>query len=107
MIQKYKDWSSEYWDNNCEWLDNTGKSCNSLIPKSYYVPQGISQLLISQHWSQALKDYKNNQGTGSTTYANGYRIYWDQRKYELTIPLGQSINVANNTVSPGYIKFKV
>ena len=90
-----------------ECLYKTGERQKFLIPKSYHVTQGGAQLLSPQHWAQSHKDKKYIQGTGITIHAREVRLYWYQRKYELTILFDQSNNISNIFVAPGSSKFKI
>ena len=46
-----------------KWLGKYWKRHKFLIPKSYYVTQGVSQLLSPRHWSQAQRYENTIQGT--------------------------------------------
>ncbi len=84
------------------WMDDAGQEHKFLIPKSFYVQGGNVRLLSPQHWAQAQKDTKPIQGTGSETDARQVTLFWNQRKNKLTIPLGQSDNVATFISAAGY-----
>jgi transposase InsO family protein len=88
-----------------QWDDNQGKTHKFTIPNSFYVPEGNVRLLSPQHWAQAQNDTKPLQGTGSETTSTDVILFWAQRKYALTIPLGRNDNVATFNMSPGYTQY--
>jgi hypothetical protein len=87
------------------WNDNQGKHHKFVIPKSFYVPQGNVRLLSPQHWAQTQKDRKPTAGTGSETLDDKITLFWKQRKYKLTLPLGRNDNVATFTLADGFKSF--
>jgi hypothetical protein len=50
------------------------------------------------------KGNKPAQGTGSETVHNKVTLFWNQRKNELSVPLGTS-NCATFQLAPGHAKF--
>jgi len=51
------------------WYDGDGLVHRSVIPNSYYVPQGGVRLLSPRHWAKEQRDSKPLQGTGSDVNA--------------------------------------
>ena len=103
------------------WLDDQGQTHKFLIPNSYYVPHGGVRLLSPQHWAQTRKksrpvhthwptgrkDFVSMPGVGEFTGAESCVLYWDQCKYQRTIPLNKhGTNVATMQLAPGYGKFQ-
>ena len=86
------------------WCDDTGKVHAFVIPNSYYVKSSEGRLLSPQHWAKSLHD-KSKHGTGEFTDHKSCTMYWQNRKYSLTIPLTSSTNVANIYMAPGYDKY--
>ena len=87
-----------------KWIDDQGMTHKFVIPKSFYVPEGNVRLLSPQHWAQAQRDKTN--GTGSETLKDKVTLFWNNRKYKLTVPLGKDDNVATLYTAPGFRKFE-
>jgi len=88
------------------WCDDNGLIHWFVILNSYYVPQGGVRLLSPQHWAKEQRDSKPLQGTGSDVNAKEATLYWNQRRHQLTVPLGASNNVATLHMAPGFDKFE-
>ena len=88
-------------------LENSGKRNKFMIPKAYYATQEGASFLRSQHWAKSQRDENPIQRTGSSTDARNIKLYWDNIKYKLTIPLDEYTNFSNINVEPGYNKFQV
>ena len=86
------------------WCDDNGKIHKFIIPNSYYVESAEGRLLSPQHWASTQKD-KSKLGTGEFTNSKTCTLYWEKRKYSLTIPMTTSTNVANIHMAPGYNKY--
>ena len=57
-----------------------------------------------QHWAKTQKNVKPRPGTGETTFHNECKLFWDQGKHTLHIPLSQGIHVATFYQAPGFSK---
>ena len=88
-----------------KWCDDEGKRHTFIIPNSYYAPEGGVRLLSPQHWAKTQADTKPTRGTGETTYHNECKLFWNQGKNTLHIPLTKKTNVATFYQAPGYKKF--
>ena len=88
-----------------KWLDDDGKPHHFDIPNSYYVPNCNVRLLSPQHWAKSMKDHKPIEGTGCTTTSTSIELWWQQRKYKLTVPLSKITNVAAFKSAPGVHKY--
>ena len=78
----------------CWWIvDDQGQVHVHKIPGSYYVPHGKVKLFSPQHFAKAHKDIKLVPGTKIETLQDKVILFWDQRKYKLTIPLDPASNV--------------
>ena len=84
--------------------DDEGKVHTFYIPKSYYVKQGGVRLLSPQHWAQTQRDTMD-KGTGSLTTSKQVELFWKDKRYSKTIPLGTG-NVATLCLAPGYSRFE-
>jgi hypothetical protein len=89
-----------------KWCNDNGKLHKFIIPKSFYVPSSNVCLPIPQHWGETQKgNEKSKFGTGSETVSNKVTHFWNDRKNQLTIPLGKNDNVVTFTTNPGYSRF--
>ena len=87
-----------------KWLDDDGGEHTSVIPNSYYVPEGKVRLLSPQHWAQAHK--KNTKKRAwEVTEATKSTLYWMDGKYKRTIQMDRVTNVATFAMAPGYSKY--
>jgi len=60
-------------------------------------------LLSPQHWAQVANDHTpKNNGTWCATYSDYVRLLWGQEKFQRTIPLDPSTNVATLHSAPGF-----
>ena len=75
------------------WEDDEGITHKFLIPNSYYAPSGGVRLLSPQHWAKTQKDTKPTVGTGETTTHNQCKLFWNQGKHTLHIPMSKQTNV--------------
>ena len=87
------------------WEDDKGITHKFLIPNSYYAPSGGVRLLSPQHWARTQKDTKPTVGTGETTTHNQCKLFWNQGKHTLHIPMSKHTNVATIHQAPGFNKF--
>ena len=85
------------------WDDDSGKPHTFRITNSYFDPDGGVRLLSPQHWAQATGQPRN---AGETTNGIECRLFWNNGKNKLTIPLNRSNNVATLTTTPGYERFE-
>ena len=90
-----------------KWADDEGKIHTFYIPNSYYAPDGRVMLLRPQHWAKTQKDYKTTPETGKTTLHNSCKLFWNQGKNILHIPMSKGTNVATFFQAPGYDKFAI
>ena len=90
-----------------KWADDEGKVHTFYIPNSYYAPDGGVRLLSPQHWAKTQKDYKPTPGTGETTLHNSCKLFWNQGKNTLHIPMSKGTNVDTFYQAPGYDKFTI
>ena len=88
-----------------KWEDDGGSIHTFRIPNSYYVPDGKVRLLSPQHWAQTQRDQQPLPGTGETTDHSTIQLFWKQRRFTKTIPLGRHDNVATFQLAPGYKSF--
>jgi hypothetical protein len=73
--------------------DNDGRLHNIDIPNSYYVPGGSTRLLSPQHWAQQVNDvHPIRHGTWCATHHDSIICYWDQQRYQLTVPVDPKTN---------------
>ena len=89
-----------------KWLDDQGVETKFDIPNSYYIPDGDVCLLSPQRWAKAVQDTTPG-GTRYQMFANHMTLFWDGRKHQLTIPLGQSNNIGMFHLSLGFGKYDV
>jgi len=96
-----------------KWNDNDGNLHRFVIPNSYYVPHGKCRLLSPQHWAKAhlsRHGRRNNstqrKGIGETTTADGCKLFWNERRNQLDIPMGKD-NVATFYLAPGFKRFDI
>ena len=87
------------------WEDDDGKVHSFTIPRSYYVPHGNVRLLSPQHWARTQKDTKPIIGTLEVTDHEKVVLYWNQRQFKRTVPLGQVDNVATLRLAPGFTRY--
>ena len=87
--------------------DDQGSVHSITLPNSLYVPQATSRLLSPQHWAQTARDNRRiKRGTWCATYDNAVVLYWDQQKYQRTIPLDPAnTNAATIRTAPGFSRF--
>ena len=90
-----------------KWMNNGGKVHNFVIPNSFYVPEGGVRLLSPQHWAKAIngRNRKRVNGAGSETLSDKVTLFWDNRRYKLTIPLCKRTNVATLRSAPSNKSF--
>lgn len=87
--------------------DDEGKVHVHSIPDTYFTPGVISRLLSSQHWDQVASDnFPRRRSTCCHTYDDEVELCWGQRKFQRTVKLSTSNNVANFRSAPGYENFK-
>ena len=65
------------------------------------------RLLSPQHWAKTQNDNKPKIGTYSRTCSTNVKLFWQQDKYKLTVPLSEGNNVATLHMSPGYNKYEL
>ena len=94
-----------------KWNDNDGNLHRFVIPNSYYVPKGKCRLLSPQHWAKThlsrhgrRANAMERQGIGETTTVDGCKLFWNNRRNELDMEMGQD-NVATFNLAPGFRKF--
>ena len=88
-----------------KFADDNGMVHTFRIPNSFYVPNGRVRLLSPQHWAQAQRDGKPIEGTGSETTREVCKLYWKQRRFQLTVPRDKETNVFTFRLAPGYNKY--
>ena len=100
---------SEIYRGTIRWYipDDTGKVHEITLPDSFYIPKARSRLLSPQHWAQIARDHRpRRRGTWSGTYDDAIELYWQQRKYTLTVPLDpESTNTGTIFSAPGFESF--
>jgi len=75
--------------------DSQGRRYDHIIPGAYYCPDLPCRLLSPQHWAQTRNDnFPKKGGTICETYDDRVVLRWSQRRFELTVPLDASSNVA-------------
>ena len=73
--------------------DDTGQPHIIKIPHSIYIPDLPLTLLSPQHWAQEAKDHSPTpEGTGCRTNSTSVIIFWDQGRFERTIPMNPKTN---------------
>ena len=90
------------------WLDDHSMEHKFRMPNSHCVPEGEGKvrLLSLQHWAKAVKRAgKNSTSTGETTHANRTKLFWNNYKHKLTIPIAKSNNVVTFSLAPGHAKY--
>ena len=76
------------------------------IPNTYYVPSIPCRLLSPQHWAfESKDDLPAKDGTWCATFKDKVILQWDQRKYQRTIHLDPSSNVAILRLAPGINRY--
>jgi hypothetical protein len=74
--------------------DHNGMTHKIKIPNSLYIPELKRCLLSPQHWVQEAKDnYPRPKGTRMSQDDECYCMYWDQAKFQKSIPYNPSTNV--------------
>jgi hypothetical protein len=74
--------------------DNNGVMHKIKIPNSLYVPELKRCLLSPQHWVQEAKNnYPRLKGTRMSQDNEFHYVYWDQAKFQKSIPYDPSTNV--------------
>ena len=74
--------------------DDNGMLHEIKIPNSLYVPELKRCLLSPQHWVQEAKDnYPRPKGTRMSQDNEFYYLYWEQAKYQKSIPCNPSTNI--------------
>ena len=86
--------------------DDNGKIHKFVIPNSYYIPEGRVRLLSPQHWAQTQKDFKPISGTKEITDHQTTVLYWKQMKFQKTVPLSSTNNVATFYMAPRFREFE-
>ena len=95
---------------NWQWEDNLGKVHKFCIKDSYFVPEGGVRLLLPQHWAKNAghgKPKRNGAFAGETTTNKKCTLWWNSKKFKLTIPLSKRENVATLHSAPGIHCFEV
>lgn len=87
------------------WDDDHGVSHSFDIPNTFYCPASPFCLLSPQHLARERNDhspYSNGTG-GGEVHHNQTSLFWDQRRYQRTIPItSETSNVGFITSSPGF-----
>jgi len=86
------------------WLDDNGTAHTSVIPNSYYVPEGKVRLLSPQHWAQAHQKTTKKRAW-ETTNASSSILYWSNGKHKRTTYMDRTTNVATFYLAPRYGKY--
>ncbi len=92
-----------------KWLDDQGMEHSFKIPNSYYVPSEGVRLLSPQHWANNQVKGKRKKvaetGTLSQTTSEEVKLFWNDRRSCLTVPLSRGSNVATFYLAPGYDRY--
>ena len=82
--------------------DDNGKAHDIIIRNCLYVPDAPTCLLSPQHWSQQSNDNSpNRNGTWCATYGDSCVLFWDQQRYQRTVPHSNSTNTPKLYSAPG------
>jgi hypothetical protein len=91
--------------------DDNGMAHKIKIPNSLDIPELKRCLLSPQHWAQKAKDnYPRPKGTRMSKDNECYCMYWDQAKFQKSIPCDPSTNVLilyTATLSCAYRAFAI
>ena len=82
--------------------DDTGKIHTLTIENVLYVPDSPMCMISPHHWGQEANDhYPMKEGTRGITQSKNIIFEWNQRKYQMTIPLCPSNNTGIFMSAPG------
>ena len=68
----------------------------------YLVPEATTRIMSPQHLAPQVQDHSPYpEGTGSINTSKSVTIFWNQRKYDKTVPLDPKLNVGMTTTVAG------